>query len=181
MGERVRESDDIELGLALAKRDPRALATLYERDGSVVLSFLLGVLKDRPNAEDVLQQTFLEVWQRAPTFDPERGRLLAWVMTIARSRAIDQLRKKVPEPIGSLGDAEGADQVFEQVSQLSDRWLLVGMLRRIPRDEAEVIRLRFYSELSQSEIADRTGMPLGTVKTRMVSGLRRLRELMGER
>ncbi len=128
------------------------------------------------------QQVFLEVWRRSDRFDPERGKLLTWVMTIARSRAIDHMRRRVPEPI----DPEVAATSVEapsgagEIEALADQWRLRALLDRLPAAEAELLRLRFYAGFSQSEIAEREDIPLGTVKTRMVSGLRRLREMIEE-
>jgi RNA polymerase sigma-70 factor (ECF subfamily) len=165
----------------LTQRDTRALAEVYELYGSTCFGFLLGTLRDRQTAEDVQQQVFLEVWQRAPTYDPARASLLTWIMTIARSRAIDQLRRRIPEPAGSAATDAMAGSVGDETEQLIERWHFAGLLRRLPPEEATVLRMRFYEELTQTEIAARTGIPLGTVKSRMVSGLKRLRGLMEER
>jgi RNA polymerase sigma-70 factor (ECF subfamily) len=176
---RPRHADD-ELARRLISRDPRALAEVYERFGSVSFGFLVNLLRDRQAAEDVQQQVFLEVWQRAPTFDPARAGLLTWIMTIARSRAIDHLRRRIPEPAGTMQAETGSAAAGDETERLVERWHFAGLLRQLPSDEAKVLRLRFYDELTQVEIAGRTGIALGTVKSRMVSGLRRLRELMEE-
>ncbi len=162
----------------LIARDPRALAEVHERFGSACFGFLVKMLRDPQAAEDVQQQVFLEVWQRAPTFDPDRAGLLTWIMTIARSRAIDHLRRRVPEPAGTLASEPGAARVDAEADRLIEHWHFVGLLAQLPGDEARVLRLRFYDELTQVEIAERTGIPLGTVKSRMVSGLGRLRVLI---
>jgi RNA polymerase sigma-70 factor (ECF subfamily) len=168
----------------LQERDPEALRTLYERFGRITFGFLVNALGDRAAAEDIQQQVFLEVWQRADRYDPSRGKLLTWVMTIARSRAIDHLRRRVPEPLDPDVAASAAEsngpRGDEQIEQLAEQWRMRELLDRLPKAEADLLRLRFYSQLSQSEIAERDGIPLGTVKTRMFSGLRRLRELIDE-
>jgi RNA polymerase sigma-70 factor (ECF subfamily) len=177
-------SDDERLAAGLRERDPEALRAVYARFGRVTFGFLVKALRDRAAAEDVQQQVFLEVWQRADRYDPERGRLLTWVMTIARSRAIDHLRRRVPEPLDPETAAKAAERAAaspdERVERLAEQWMLRDFLDRLPPGEAEALRLRFYGELSQSEIAEREGLPLGTVKTRMFNGLRRLREMMDE-
>ena len=173
--------DESALGARLARRAPGALEDCYERFGRVVFGFLLRTLRDRGLAEDVQQQVFVEVWQRAGEYDPTRGRLLTWVMTIARSRAIDQLRRRVPEPAGNLAGVEQGGRAVDEIEELVEQWRFAGLLERLHPDESLVLRMRFYDELTQSEIAERTGIPLGTVKMRMVSGLRRLRELLEER
>jgi RNA polymerase sigma-70 factor, ECF subfamily len=166
----------------LRDRDPVALREIYDRFGRPTFGFLLKTLGDRGAAEDVQQQVFLEVWRRSDRFDPERGKLLTWVMTIARSRAIDHIRRRVPEPI----DPEVAAASVEapsgtgEIDALADQWRMRALLDRLPAAEAKLLRLRFYTGFSQSEIAEREGIPLGTVKTRMVSGLRRLREMIEE-
>jgi RNA polymerase sigma-70 factor, ECF subfamily len=174
--------DEKRLAKRMRARDPQALREVYERCGGAAFGFLVRALSDRAAAEDVQQQVFLEVWRRCESFDPERGTLLTWVMTIARSRAIDHLRRRVPRPVdpqaaaSALESAPGEDQIDE----LAERWRMRALLDRLPAAEATPLRLRFYAGLSQSEIAAREGIPLGTIKTRMVSGLRRLRAMIEE-
>jgi len=169
------------LAARLRERDPEALREVYERCGRVSFGFLVKALGDRGAAEDVQQQVFLEVWRRAPAYDPERGSLLTWVMTIARSRAIDHARRRVPEPLdpdAAASVAESGSQVESEVEALAERWRMRGLLEQLPEAEAALLRLRFYGGLTQSEIAAREDIPLGTVKTRMFTGLRRLREMI---
>ena len=172
---------DQRLARRLAAGDPGALEEVYRRCGGICFGFLVSTLRDRSAAEDVQQQVFLEVWQRAPDYDPRRASLLTWVMTIARSRAIDQLRRRVPEPAGNLAGVEQGGPAVDEIEELVEQWRFAGLLERLHPDESSVLRMRFYDELTQSEIAERTGIPLGTVKMRMVSGLRRLREQLEER
>lgn len=166
----------------LRDRDPGALRELYDRFGRITFGFLLKTLRDRGAAEDVQQQVFFEVWRRSGSFDPERGKLLTWVMTIARSRAIDHMRRRVPEPVDPELAARSVEAPSDPgaIDALAEQWRLRALLDRLPAAEAELLRLRFYAGLSQSEIAGRNGIPLGTVKTRMVSGLQRLREMIEE-
>lgn len=180
--EATPSEQDGRLGARLRERDPAALREAYERFGRVTFGFLLKAIGDRGGAEDVQQQVFLEVWRRADRYDPERGSLLTWVMTIARSRAIDHLRRRVPEPVdpdtaAGVSESGGGE---EAVEELAERWRLRGLLDRLPAAESELLRLRFYGELTQSEIAASREIPLGTVKTRMFNGLRRLREMIEE-
>jgi RNA polymerase sigma-70 factor (ECF subfamily) len=134
------------------------------------------MLGDREAAADVQQQVFTEVWKRADRYDPRRAGLLTWVLTIARSRALDHLRKRVPEP----RDPQVPDMrtVPSEADDVVDRWRVAHLLGRLPEEERAVLRMRFYDDLSQSQIAAATGIPLGTVKGRMVSGLGRLREMI---
>ena len=172
------DRDERRLAQRLAARDPVALDEAYARYGRVTFGFLLKTLRDRPAAEDVQQQVFLELWQRAGQYDPARGSLFTWVMLIARSRAVDQLRRRIPEPQDPTTSPALEEVVEPVVDELIEHWHMAQLLRRLPHDEAELLRQRFYGGLNQREIASATGMPLGTVKMRMVSGLRRLRELM---
>lgn len=172
------DRDEQRLAQRLAKRDEQALADAYARYGRATFGFLLKALHDRAAAEDVQQQVFLEVWQRAPQFDPVRGSLFGWVMTIARSRAIDQLRRRIPVPHDPTGSPALETPVEPAVDELMEHWHMAELLARLPHEEAELLRRRFYVGLSQSEISSETGIPLGTVKMRMVSGLRRLRAMM---
>lgn len=151
------------------------------RFGRALGGFLREALPDPATAEDVRQQVLLEIWRRGPQYDPERASLLTWMLTIARSRAIDERRRRRPEPLDPAIAADRAEQPASgELDQLLERWRLAAHLARIPADEATALRLRFYGGLSQTEIAERMEMSLGTVKMRMVSGLARLRELIAE-
>jgi RNA polymerase sigma-70 factor, ECF subfamily len=164
------------LAARLRAGDPVALEDAYRAYGGATFGLLLRLLGERGAAEDVQQQVFTEVWRRAGDFDPRRAGLLTWVLTIARSRAIDHLRRRVPEPRDpQLPDARA---VPSEVDALLERWRLAHLLGRLPEDERMLLRLRFYDELSQSEISVATGIPIGTVKARMVRGLTRLREMI---
>jgi RNA polymerase sigma-70 factor, ECF subfamily len=173
-----------EAGGALRRRDRTELERIYGEYAPTVLGYLINVLGDRGAAEDVHQQVFLEVWQRASTYDPERASILTWIMTIARSRAVDQLRRRVPEPQdpGEHGPLRLAEDDDPELSPdaLVERWRVAHLLSLLRPDEGELLRMRFYEGLSQSEIAERTEIPLGTVKMRMVGALRRLRDLIDE-
>jgi RNA polymerase sigma-70 factor, ECF subfamily len=180
--ERSRSTNRAERRLAarLRRRDPRAVEELYERYGRLTFGYLVRVLADAAAAEDVQQQVFLEVWQRGPAYDPGRASLATWIMTIVRSRAVDHLRRRVPEPRGGVG-TDPALAVLEAgegdagLAELHDRWWLAATLADLPEIERDVLRLRFADGLSQAEIAEALGIPLGTVKTRMLRGLERLR------
>jgi RNA polymerase sigma-70 factor (ECF subfamily) len=169
------------LGTALRERRDGSIEAVYEEFSRTTFGYLLATLRDRAAAEDVQQEVFTEVWTRAETYDPGRGSLGAWIMTIARSRAIDTLRKRVPEPRDPEFGAELVDGDAEMEGPRAvERWMVGHLLSKIPERERALLRMRFYSDMSQSQIAKATGIPLGTVKMQMVSGLRRLRELMDE-
>ena len=169
------------LGQNLRERRHGALEAVYEEFSRTTFGYLLATLRDRSTAEDVQQEVFTEVWTRAESYDPSRGSLGAWIMTIARSRAIDTLRKRVPEPRDLHSDPEIVDAAAEDAGpEAVDRWMTGHLLSKLPERERALLRMRFYSDMSQSQIAEATGIPLGTVKMQMVSGLRRLRELLEE-
>jgi RNA polymerase sigma-70 factor (ECF subfamily) len=158
--------------------DPRALEAVHAQCGTSVFGYLRHALRDRAAAEDVFQQVFTEIWRRGAQYDPARGSLSTWALTIARSRAIDELRRRRPEPLDPATMPEAAEPAPQDA--VLDRWRMVHLLSRLPAEERELLRMRFYGELTQSEIAARTGLPLGTVKSRMVRGLERLRGLLDE-
>jgi RNA polymerase sigma-70 factor (ECF subfamily) len=163
----------------LRRRDPDALREVYERYGRTTFGLLVRTLGDRAAAEDVQQVVFLEVWQRAERYDPGRGSLLTWILTIARSRAIDHVRRHVPEPRDPASAVALVESVDEaRMDELVEQWHLAHLLGRLDPAESDVLRRRFYLGQSQSEIAEATGIPLGTVKSRMASGLGRLRHLV---
>lgn len=172
------ENPEATIATGLRDGDPAAIDSLWNEYGRTVFAFLVSTLGDRGDAEDVHQQVFVEAWQRRRDYDPRRGRLLTWLMMIARSRAIDNRRRRRPEPTDpALVDA-GSRHHRDPEEEMLERWRVAHLLRRIPATEAELLRLRFYEDLSQREIATRSGIPLGTVKMRMVQALERLRELI---
>lgn len=178
---RTASPADRALAARLRRRDDGALRDLHETCGRTVLGFLVRAIGNRASAEDVFQQVFLEAWQRGPSYDPERAAPLTWLMTIARSRAVDHLRRRVPEPrdpSGTLALVEGEVDPAADLDALAEQWRIAGLLAQLPDDEADLLRRRFYGGASQREIAAATGIPLGTVKMRMVQGLARLRDLM---
>jgi RNA polymerase sigma-70 factor, ECF subfamily len=164
------------LAAGLRSRDGRALEAVHAEYGAAVFGFLLHRLRDRAAAEDVFQVVLTEVWRRGGEYDPGRASMLTWVLTIARSRAIDELRRRRPEPVDPDTIGEGPGDAPED--RLLESWRMSHLLRRLPDDERRVLELRFYGELSQTEIAVATGVALGTIKSRMVRGLERLRELL---
>lgn len=172
------EPEDKVLAERMAERDEAALSEAYELYSRPVFAFLLRFTGDRSAAEDVQQQVFLEVWQKASSFDPSRGTMLTWIMTIARSRALDHSRRRVPEPHDPSSATELADTGsagHDEIERAVDDWHFSQLIAQLPDDEARLLKYRFHGELSQSEISEKTGIPLGTVKSRMVSGLERLR------
>jgi RNA polymerase sigma-70 factor (ECF subfamily) len=173
---------ELRIAAGLRRRDPDAVRALYAEYGPGALALLHDAIRDRAAAEDVYQQVLLEAWLRGRSFDPARASLRTWLATIARSRAIDHLRHRVPEPhdpSGAYADGRrlGGD-ACEPVAQLVDRVTLEQLMGRLTPEETEVVRLRWQVGLSQRQIAAHTGVPLGTVKSRTASALRRLRAML---
>ena len=169
------------MAASLARGEESTLREIEREYRPMLLGYLTQMLRDRAAAEDVTQQVMLEVWQRRASFDPGRSAMSSWVMMIARSRAIDHTRRQQPEPHEPSVTASLVDRAAPSVDpadELAEQWRIAHLLTLLPRDEAEILRMRFHRELSQSEIAQATGIPLGTVKMRMVSALSRLREMI---
>lgn len=167
---------------AIAARDEAALAQLYDRYRVIVFGLLMRILNNREEAEDVLQEVFLQVWRKAGDFDENRGRPFTWLVTLGRSRGIDRLRTLASRD--RVAEA-GAREVIEQVSDAAtdtfkaeQRGLVNRALAQLPDEQKRPLMLAYFDGLTQSEIAARLGAPLGTVKTRMRTGLMRLRELL---
>jgi RNA polymerase sigma-70 factor, ECF subfamily len=174
--------DDVELMKAIAARDEAALAQFYDRYRVIVFGLLMRILNNREEAEDVLQEVFLQVWRKAGDFDENRGRPFTWLVTLGRSRAIDRLRTLASRERVAVA---GAREVVEQISDAAadafkseQRGLVNSALAQLPDEQKRPLMLAYFDGLTQSEIAARLGAPLGTVKTRMRTGLTRLRELL---
>jgi RNA polymerase sigma-70 factor (ECF subfamily) len=158
--------------------DEDALATLHDRYASVVYSVALRVLGETTQAEDILQDIFIQLWRNPQRFDSSRGSLGAWLAVIARHRAIDQLRRRRPE-----SDIEDVViSVDTRLEQSTDRNLAIAKVRaaveRLPVEQRQPLELAFFRGLTHSEIADKTGEPLGTIKTRIRSALLALRKAL---
>jgi RNA polymerase sigma-70 factor (ECF subfamily) len=173
-----------ELLVRVAAGDQKAFAELYDLLSSRVFGLILRVLVNRSQSEEVLQEVFLEIWQSAARFAPNKGQGRTWVLTIAHRRAVDRVRasqssadRDVRVGIRDLGVAH--DSVAEQVELRLEGGRVVAALAVLPEAQREALVLSYYGGYSQSEIAVLTGSPLGTIKTRMRDGLSRLRNEMG--
>jgi RNA polymerase sigma-70 factor (ECF subfamily) len=156
-----------------------AMAQLYDRYSSIVYSVALRVLGDTGAAEDVLQDVFMQLWRKPEAFDANRGSLAAWLSVIARHRAIDSLRKRKPE----TDVTEVVIALNHDVEEETGRKIAIekvrGALAGMPPEQRKAVELAFFEGLTHSEVAARTGEPLGTVKTRIRSALMSLRKAMG--
>lgn len=158
--------------------DEDALATLHDRYSQVVYSVALRVLGETTQAEDILQEIFLQLWRNPQTFDSNRGSLGAWLAVITRHRAIDLLRRRRPE--SDIEDVIVA--VDTRLEQTTDRNMAIAKIRavveRLPAEQRKPLEMAFFEGLTHSEIASKTGEPLGTVKTRIRSALLTLRKAL---
>ena len=172
---RGEPADDMRLVARIRAGDQQAMAELYDRYAKVVYAVALRVLQETSAAEDVLQDVFVQLWRNPDAFDASRGSLAAWLAVISRHRAIDRLRKRRPEvDIEDCVIAGGPDLCDE-----AERGLIVEKVRAVLAEMSPVQRtaleLAYFQGLTHTEIAEKTGEPLGTIKTRIRSGLQQLR------
>jgi len=176
------QEDDVALLKAIAGRNEPALAQLYDRYRFILFGLLIRILNNREEAEDVLQEVFLQVWRKAENFDESRGRPFTWLVTLARSRGIDRLRTLASrERVAEAGAREVSEVISDAATDAfksEQRGLVTKALAQLPDEQKRTLVLAYFDGLTQSEIATRLGAPLGTVKTRMRTGLMNLRELL---
>lgn len=166
----------------LARGDESALAELYDRYGRPAYGLALRVLRDDRLAEDAVQEAFLNAWRSAPAFQPERGKAATWLMTLVHRRAVDLVRREErrrTEPIEGVAHPTG-DTTDQEAFLRLQRESVQAALKELPDAQRETLELAYYGGFTQSELAERLGQPLGTIKSRMFSGLSRLRELLAE-
>jgi len=166
----------------LARGDDGALAELYDRFGAVAYGLAIRIVRDATLAEDAVQEAFLTVWRTASRFVAERAKARTWILTLVHRRAVDLVRREQlrrTEPLKEQPEAEGRTAHEEAWLRL-ERARVQEALKRLPDQQREAIELAYYGGFTQSELADRLGEPLGTVKSRMFTGLSRLRELLEE-
>lgn len=168
----------------MARGDRDAFARFYDLHASLVFTFALRLLRDRAEAEEVAQDVFVQAWRQAGDYREERGTPEAWLLTMVRSRGIDKLRsrRRRHETMPIAEDPERAREagIVESGAASSEaRVLATGALAELSAPQREVLELAYFDGLTQTEIAARLGEPLGTVKTRMRSGLERLRAFLG--
>jgi RNA polymerase sigma-70 factor (ECF subfamily) len=166
----------------VARKNEGALAELYHHTSPLVYGLALRMVRERFAAEDITQEVYMQVWRRADAFDPARGNVLSWIITITRSRTLDRLRSSKAR-LNREDNREVIDAFHdpspdpEHTSSESERARFVRrFLSQLPTDQRSVIELAFFSGLTHGEIASRTGLPLGTIKSRIRIGMMQLRE-----
>ena len=170
----------------VARGDESALGELYDRVGRVAYGIVYRILRDEQLAEDAVQEGFLALWRSAASFRAERAKASTWIVTLVHRRAVDIVRREErrrAEPLESEGRPDAPDPAgsAEDVAWLGfERDRVQAALRSLPDAQREAIELAYYGGYSQSEVAERLGVPLGTIKSRMFAGLARLREVLDE-
>ena len=170
----------------VARGDEGALGELYDRIGRIAYGLALRVLRDERLAEDAVQEGFLAVWRNAAAFRAERGKASSWVLTLVHRRAVDTVRREERRRAEPLNEETAGAMRDPAASTEEAAWLrfererVQDALRKLPDLQREAIELAYYGGFSQSELAERLGVPLGTIKSRMFAGLARLRELLDD-
>lgn len=179
--------DEIELMKRIKARDADALEELYDLYKRLLFGMVISIVKKREEAEDVLQEIFVKIWNKADSFNENRGNVYSWIVTLTRNKAIDRIRSKgyktqqnqsvnIHEPFFSL---EGDRYDPMETTIFSNRAELVKKaLEEIPKEQSEVIKIAYYRGMTQSEIAEYLKIPLGTVKTRTRQGLIKLKRIL---
>ena len=175
--------DEALLALA-AHEDEGALAELYDRYGRPAYGLALRIVRDPALAEDAVQEAFLTLWRTAKSFRSDRARPSTWILTLVHRRAVDLVRREERRraaPLETSEEPEAYGPATDEEIELTDRRRIVQeALRQLPDDQREALELAYYGGLTQSELAERLAVPLGTIKSRMFAGLRRLRDLLAE-
>lgn len=175
--------DDIELMRRIATHDPQAFRTIYQQYGKGIYSLAYRILQNATLAEEVTQDTFLKLWHHKTQWDADKGSLRNWLLAITHFTAIDRLRKERRQPDLHPDSIEHIEEVMS-IPRSESGWqkgvVLHTLISQLPYEQAFLIDLAFFRGMSHTEIAEAMDVPLGTVKTRLRSGLHRLRELWSE-
>ena len=171
----------------IQERVPEALAALYDRYSGILKSLIMGVIHNDAEADDLLQEIYMEIWNQAAHYSAQKGKPLGWIVTLTRRRSIDRLRKK-------QAYARAEERLQNETEQQPEAWvhnsteddievsdtrrLILGILKNLPPAQRDAIEMAFYHGMSQREIAAKTGIPLGTIKTRLELGLKKISEAL---
>jgi RNA polymerase sigma-70 factor (ECF subfamily) len=185
------EDRDRELMARIKARDSVALSELYDQYNRLLFGLILSILKKRSESEDILQEVFTTIWEKADQFDLERGTVYTWIVSLTRNKSIDRLRSKVYKEQKKQSVSINDDDVFHPLYSeetdplentiLKDRAKRVhDALANISAKQRKVLQVAYFNGMSQSEIAEEFDIPLGTVKTRIRDGMMKLREILGK-
>jgi RNA polymerase sigma-70 factor, ECF subfamily len=182
MGNELAHLSDEALVALIARGDDEALGALYDRFGRIAYGLAVRILRDRSLAEDAVQEAFVSAWRSAARFAAERSNARTWLLTLVHRRAVDLVRREERRRTESLDGVtpETAEATEEAAWLRLERERVQKALRTLPDQQREAIELAYYGGFTQSELAERLGEPLGTIKSRMFTGLARLRELLAE-
>jgi RNA polymerase sigma factor (sigma-70 family) len=182
MPRELEHLSDEALVALVARSDDAALAELYDRFGRAAYGLALRVLRDPVLAQDAVQEAFLGAWRTAASFDARRAKATTWLLTIVHRRAVDLVRREERRRGAPLEDAPvpAGESTDEEAWVREQRREVQAALAQLPADQREALELAYYGGLTQSEVAERLGVPLGTVKSRMFAGLSKLRDLLGD-
>jgi RNA polymerase sigma factor (sigma-70 family) len=175
-------SDEAVVAL-VARSDEEALAELYDRFGRAAYGMAMRVLRDEKLAEDAVQEGFLAAWRNADRFMPERAKASTWLLTLVHRRAVDLVRRedrRRADPLPETSEPASAESAADDAWLRFERERVQAALRQLPDQQREALELAYYGGFSQSELAERLGQPVGTIKSRMFAGLARLRELLAD-
>jgi RNA polymerase sigma-70 factor (ECF subfamily) len=176
-------SDEAVLALIPTPDGDLALAELYDRYGRIAYGLAVRILRDSALAEDAVQEAFLAIWRTAGTFRAERGKPRTWILTLVHRRAVDLVRREERRrlaPVETPAQENVAPATDEEAALRERRRAVQEALHRLPPDQREALELAYYGGLTQSELAEQLSVPLGTVKSRMFTGLRRLGDMLAE-
>lgn len=181
-----QDTDDKELLAAVQRREPQALAALYDRYGRISFALAFRIVNDHGIAEDVVQEAFLRLWHQAGSYQASRGTVRSWLLSIVHHRAIDVLRSREHRserdlPLERAESVPGSTDVWQQVSRSLDREVIHEALASIPAVQREAIELAYFGGYTYTEIAAMMNVPLGTVKSRLRLGLERMRAYLERR
>ncbi len=176
-------TSDKDLMFGIQDRDPEALSALFDRYSSVLKALAMRIIHNEAEAEDLLMEIYMEIWRHAPNYVPEKGKPLGWMVTLTRRRAIDRLRKRqcyarveerYQHETESQSDAWSRNSVDLDIERHDLREVLARIIATLPPAQQQAIDLAFYKGMSQREIAAHTHIPLGTIKTRLELGLKKI-------
>lgn len=189
----AQQTADLEMIARIGRGDQTAFDALYDRLSGPLYSLALRMLGDAADAQEALQDVFLQIWSRAKTYDPQQSSVFSWTVLMTRSRVIDRLRARgrrlrvlvpstdVEEDSTEAADASTAESVADTTDKNDEAGRVRSILNNLPSEQREAIELAFFTDLTHHEIAARLGQPLGTVKARIRRGLLKLRERLRTR